>query len=428
MLHGVVDATTLHTLARNARDKTIELSASEPLVAALDLAETQGYAAMAIFSAMAGHLQRLEPERLRQAILESFFALGESSQPVLRWLACRLLGSEVTPLGTQEELAVRYVLLRLLEESRPSAGEGAAQALAALALQNLKPTVRVRQASLRRDDASDLRQVRNDLDAWLAGGAPPHLALRLQDEQRVEALVRWVMLANKAFRQDGSVAEPRFLLLLTETEAHRLVVSSLTAWRAFLEGTDSAPEEAAELREAFRQFVTRGWVMARPPWLAGATLFALRPHQELMPRGALFEILAETFEADVDGSSLQLLRWMGEGGGVGEMFEADFPILAHELWQVRPWKHDIIPFFARDTLLRRNPSTERALRRLAALTVPRPVAPVAGPAPVIPSVLEDPEANIRALATVFDVAPDHHHYLATMLSGLRERIERFSRS
>jgi hypothetical protein len=120
------------------------------------------------------------------------------------------------------------------------------------------------------------------------------------------------------------------------------------------------------------------------------------------------------------------LRWVGDPGPhSGELFECDRPILAHELLEVRPWKHDIVPFFARDTLVRRHAPTAQALRKLAALTVPRPAAPAA-PA-MIPSVLEDPEANIKALSAVFDIAPDQHHYLATMLSGLRERMERASR-
>ncbi|MEW6280253.1 MAG: hypothetical protein AB1758_16615, partial [Candidatus Eremiobacterota bacterium] len=336
LLVGIVDSATrnalLAALAGQAGQR-VEVELAEPLLQGLDLSELVDFTVLMVLYQMClevelpGHRKFYHREKFRDLLLDRLFALADSSDPVVRMQACRLMGTGLVALSPQQQLAVSYVLSRCLEGDRPMVARAAARSLAALGLEEQIPLpdlagTRLAAAGRRRAgkkkqtvDPAEVEELESELREWSSGAGPSAAARRLEDPARAQALTRWMADVNQSFREDASLAEHRFLLLLPESRLDELLAASVAAWRAFAEEAGVPLLEVLEVEDrAHLVRMFRDHCGPRRPWLEKVEVFHLEPSQASTvgrpdsPQPLFFRA-AEMLEPGVE-SSLRLVRWL----------------------------------------------------------------------------------------------------------------------
>lgn len=446
-LVGVVDLSTRNALIQALSEQQLEFQVAEPLLQSLDLAEMEDFAVLSVLFRMClelelpGLVKYYNQERFRELLLDRLFALTDSSDPVVRMQAARLMGSDLVAYAPQQQLAVSYVLSRFLENEKPIVARQAARSLAALSLEELLPlpeTVQTRLLSKgkrksrpgRAVDGQELEEIQSELDEWLQSSeaALSPLASRLADPVLVGQLSEWVARLNNTFRKDTSLADHRFLLVVPEQQLDRLLASSVTGWQEFAAERGSALSDLLqvdELPELVSEF--RSWAENRDASLENLSVLHLGPSEAcaVRTRGRLSPLFARMAEG-LD--SLRLVRWLpGEPRPLHDQpgtFLHPGRVWADELLVFRPRQHRFVAIYDRDTPLRRDPAIEKDLRALAGIASQ---APKRAPAQLPPHDANTPPALSGLAVTVmgvFNIPSDSLRMVQTMLAGLIPRFER----
>ncbi|HXE73718.1 MAG TPA: hypothetical protein VNO81_13735, partial [Candidatus Nitrosotenuis sp.] len=309
----------------------LQITLSVPLMDALEVEETQDLAALLVLHGYAQALGRPQ-EPLAEVLLERLHRLTDAPARHLRWLACRLLGTDLFADREERRLAVGYILARAMESEGPRLSRAAARSMAALALARgvpAPPLVQVRvahppgEAELFRLEADELR-VR--LAEW-AHQSDSRLGQGMRAPRRAEVLAELMAGLNQSFRRDGSLARQRFLVALGSAELARLRQAALATWKTFAGSRGmlvsqlpgSAPAE--QIQDDYALFTVER--SGSTPLLGSPTrpltAVVLQPGEQCGPPGPggesepLFSLLAESAPGLMDGS-LSLCRLLEAGG------------------------------------------------------------------------------------------------------------------
>lgn len=453
LLVGVVDLPTRNALVQalsGQGEARVELEVAEPLLQSLDLAEMEDFAVLSILYRMCQEIELpglrkyYHREKFRELLLDRLFALSDSSDPVVRMQAARLMGTDLVAYAPQQQLAVSYALSRFLENEKSGIARAAARSLAALSLEELAPLPETVQGRLvgskrrakarkkgRTVDPQELEEIQAELDEWLQSSeaALSPLTRRLADPTRMATLTDWVARLNDTFRSDASMEEHRFLMLLPEDELDRLLRESVRAWQDFAEERKSSlrdllqVENLSELVREFRSYAAGRGAALENPWL-----IHLEPNQACTVRGK--ERLSPLFARLAESSEALLVRWLPRPeearllSGQPELFLHCGSLFADELLVLRLRQHRFVPMYDRDTPLRRDPAIEKDMRSLAAIARQpgerSTVSPAQMPSGGAPSLT----GLAITVSGVFNIPSENLRLVQTMLAGLIPRYER----
>ena len=454
-LAGVVDLATRNAMLHALNDEELELQLAEPLLQSLDLEELEEFAVLTVFFKVCqeielpGLVKYYNREAFRDLLLDRLFAASDSGDPVVRLQAARLMGSDLVAYAPQQQLAVSYVLSRFLESEKVTVARQAARSLAALSLEELVPLPETAHARLlvagkRKSrkkgctvDTLELEEIRAELDEWLASSdaALSPLARRLAEPALVSAVCEWVARLNDTFRHDTSLAQHRYLMVVSEKKLDRFLATSVQSWQEFAAERGSSVGDLLQVEGVLAEF--RAWAENRDAYLESPQIMHLQPSEACSVRtrgrlSPLFTRIAESLELG-DAASVRLIRWLPRANerrllqSQPELFQPDGRLYADELLIFRPRQHRFVPMYDRDTPLRREPAIEKDMRALAGIAQ----QPEERPPLELPAHAASGAASLNGLAVtvmgVFNIPSDSLRLVQTMLAGLLPRYERVQR-
>lgn len=390
---GTVDAGTRNDLVASV-EGSLALGVSESMLQSLELSELVEFPVLRSLFEMCED-QELEVPcgrkyyqrgKFVELLLDRLYAATDSEDPVVRMVACRMLGTDLLAGSEQRQLAVSYVLARMFDHDKTSVARAAARSLCALALQEAIPL-----PSLVRLQGGGVAKG-NERDELLAEMSSPH-----------PELAELLAGLNQAFRVDGSLDEERWLFVASAVQVAEVAANARECWDRLRQVWEGDAERAVrayltrlpDLRAQTGQSERKGAF----PFFGGISgpvrLFRLDPgvachvvSQELPT--AWYLHLAEGFAPD-----LRVLRWQPPQPPASEgLF--DEAVHAHEL--------SVFEEGAFCPLLE-----GQGVRA-------RPV-PAAGPVSEAPAGATLDELA-SAVARVFNLAPEQKRAVWTMLAGL----------